>query len=217
MADDIGTGGSPQWWLSCVDAEVAQDNFLGVVIVRAPSFIEAVRTAQGGGVLPPGPLDAHDRPEANETPDEPTVYICRQGNHIHIKGSVMRPDDHVGPEWRNRLLTETDVRELERSWRNRPKRPATFHDLDEMAHHGCADPGCRKQHAALETVFLHSRCHSNVGLWARYSVLKRSVLLLCRKCRKPLMEIAVGDRWHGDVLPGVISDPAAPGGMADLE
>jgi hypothetical protein len=43
------------------------------------------------------------------------------------------------------------------------------------------------------------------------------VLLLCRKCRTPLVEIAVGDRWFGDILPGIASDPASPGGATDLE
>jgi hypothetical protein len=221
--DQRSSGESPQWWLSCLNTDREDPAYtgralpLGVVIVQAPSFLEAVQTAQVRGVLPAGPLDAHDRPEENDNPDEPATYICRSGGHIHIKGFVMAPDDHVGPEWQNRLLGTEAVRELERSWRNRPRRPATFHDLDQMAHHGCSDPGCQKQHAPLETVFLHSRCHPNVGLWARYSVLRRTVLLLCRKCRKPLAEIAVGDRWRGDILPGVVSDPASPGGTADLE
>jgi hypothetical protein len=216
----LGNGETRQWWLSCVDADTPKaDKFLGVVIVAADSFLDAVRSAQARGVLPDGPLDAHHRDEEHDDPDEPTTYICRKGGHIHIKGGLMRPSDHVGSELQNRLLTKEELTALQRLWRNRPKTPATFHDLDEMARGGCVQPDCREhhQHTPLETVFLHSKCHPNVGLWARYSTLRRTVLLLSKKCRKPLVELAIGDRWHGDILPSVRSDPTGPDVGSDLE
>ncbi len=76
------------WWLSFVDPELPQgERFLGVVILEATGYVEAIEVAHILGINPGGA----------------------------VQGSELPPDYAPAAEWRNRLLSAIEIEELERA------------------------------------------------------------------------------------------------------
>jgi hypothetical protein len=72
------------WWLSFATAE----QFLGVAVVEAVTFEDAIRAARARGCNPGGEVQAQRLP----------------GDH------------RIGPEYRNRLLSASDIDAMRQSW-----------------------------------------------------------------------------------------------------
>jgi hypothetical protein len=75
----------PLWWLSFADTDLpAGSQFLGVVIVQAPTFAAAITRSHYLEINPGG----------------------------QVAGSGGIPPRYVAPEWRDRLLTRTEAESI---------------------------------------------------------------------------------------------------------
>jgi hypothetical protein len=59
--------------------------------------------------------------------------------------------------------------------------------LDAM---GCGTPGCTHDHSSL---YLHSECHSEAPMWARYDKVNGALILECSICG-----VIAGGVWVGE-------------------
>lgn len=67
-------------------------------------------------------------------------------------------------------------------------------DLDAALAKGCQVPNCEHSHGPITELYLHQRCHAGAGLEAWYQQGSGIVILHCRVCRKPVVNIAVAKR-----------------------
>lgn len=70
------------------------------------------------------------------------------------------------------------------------KAPLTTTELENMAAHGCGNPLCTHEHDGR--VYLTQRCcHSKYGVSVSYTKGERFLRIVCRRCNKPVGEVAV--------------------------
>lgn len=67
----------------------------------------------------------------------------------------------------------------------------TREDLDAS---GCDDPGCTHDHSIL---YLHSQCHPDHGVTARYDKRQGLVIICCLGCHVEVVRIAPASRTGG--------------------
>lgn len=69
-------------------------------------------------------------------------------------------------------------------------KPVMKDELDKMAAHGCAVPGCN--HADHDgTIFLHGRCHIKGRLEVSYTIRSGVLKVACRECGWVVANVAV--------------------------
>jgi len=68
-------------------------------------------------------------------------------------------------------------------------KPFAVPQMEQMIEQGCSVPGCTDKHH--DEIFLHQRCHPRAGLDVRYGKGSGVVNIICRECKRPVLDISV--------------------------
>ena len=67
-------------------------------------------------------------------------------------------------------------------------------EIMELMKHGCMTPGCKHDHGDQDMLQLKSSCHPHAGVVVFFHKDRSSAAILCRKCARPIIFLAIGSR-----------------------
>ena len=62
-------------------------------------------------------------------------------------------------------------------------------EMEQLVAQGCSNPECKD--CSKDEIFVQQRCHPGTGLDVRYGKGTGVINVLCRECKKPIIDIGV--------------------------